>query len=245
MTKEGSASGQTGMDPHDYDHSHPDVSGGWLRASVFGAMDGLVSNIALIAGIGAAGASNPIIVITGVAGLVAGAFSMALGEYTSVRTQNEQVDSELAVERDALARNPEGEENELVFSFMEMGMTQATARYAAREVHQNVELAARIHITRELGIDPNYQPSPWVAAVSSFAMFAVGASVPLIPFALGFGSLWTGLVAGGIGLLVAGSIASRFTRKSWWKNALRQLFFGSIAVAATYLVGSLLGVSTR
>jgi VIT1/CCC1 family predicted Fe2+/Mn2+ transporter len=235
-------SSQNGMDPHDYDHSHPDVSRGWLRASVFGAMDGLVSNIALIAGIGAAGASNPVIVVTGVAGLVAGACSMALGEYTSVRTQNEQVDSELAVERDALARNPEGEENELVFSFMEMGMTQATARYAAREVHQNAELAARIHITRELGIDPNYQPSPWVAAVSSFAMFAVGASIPLVPFALGFGSLWTGLAAGGIGLLVAGSLASRFTRKSWWRNAIRQLVFGAIAVTATYLVGSLLGV---
>jgi len=231
-----------GMDPHDYDHSHPDVSGGWLRASVFGAMDGLVSNIALIAGIGAAGASNPTIVITGVAGLVAGAFSMALGEYTSVKTQNEQVDSELAVERDALARNPEGEENELVMSFMEMGMTQATARYAAREVHQNVELAARIHITRELGLDPNSQPSPWVAAVSSFAMFAVGAAIPLIPFALGVGSLLIGLAVGGVGLLIAGALAARFTRKSWWRNALRQLLFGAVAVAATYLVGSLLGV---
>ncbi|GAB2822972.1 VIT1/CCC1 transporter family protein [Alpinimonas psychrophila] len=242
MTKKNTESSQNGADPHDYDHSHPDVSGGWLRASVFGAMDGLVSNIALIAGIGAAGASGPTIVITGVAGLVAGAFSMALGEYTSVKTQNEQVDSELAVERAALARNPEGEENELVMSFMEMGMTQATARYAAREVHQNVELAARIHITRELGLDPNSQPSPWIAAVSSFAMFAVGAAVPLIPYALGLDSLPIGLAVGGVGLLVAGALAARFTRKSWWRNALRQLIFGAIAVAATYLVGSLLGV---
>ena len=242
MPDETGTSGQHGRDPHDYDHSHPDVPGGWLRASVFGPMDGLVSNIALIAGIGAAGASNPAIVITGVAGLVAGAFSMALGEYTSVKTQNEQVDSELAVERDALARNPEGEENELVLSFMAMGMTQATARYAAREVHQNVELAARIHITRELGLDPNSQPSPWIAAVSSFAMFAVGAAIPLIPFVLGVGSLLIGLAIGGVGLLLAGALAARFTRKSWWRNALRQLFFGAVAVAATYLVGSLLGV---
>lgn len=245
MPDETDTSSQHGMDPHDYDHSHPDVSGGWLRASVFGAMDGLVSNIALIAGIGAAGASGPTIVLTGVAGLVAGAFSMALGEYTSVKTQNEQVDSELAVEREALARNPEGEENELVMSFMEMGMTQATARYAAREVHQNTELAARIHITRELGLDPNSKPSPWTAAVSSFAMFAIGAAVPLIPYALGFDSLIAGLAVGGVGLLVAGALAARFTRKSWWRNALRQLVFGAIAVAATYLVGSLLGVSAR
>jgi VIT1/CCC1 family predicted Fe2+/Mn2+ transporter len=229
-------------DPHDYDHSHPDVSGGWLRAAVFGAMDGLVSNIGLIAGIGAAGASSSTIVITGVAGLVAGAFSMALGEYTSVKTQNEQVDSELAVELDALARNPHGEERELVLGFMKMGMTEPTARAAASEVHLNVEQAARIHITQELGLDPESKPSPWVAAVSSFAMFASGAFIPLIPYALGFGSLALGLVAGGVGLLVAGALAARYTRKAWWRSALRQLLFGALAVTATYLVGLMLGV---
>jgi len=231
-----------GADPHEYDHSHPDVSGGWLRASVFGAMDGLVSNIALIAGIGAAGAPAPTIVLTGVAGLVAGAFSMALGEYASVKTQNEQVDSELEVERQAHARNPEGEENELVLHFVEMGMTEKTAKYAAAEVHQNSEQAARIHIAQELGMDPDAKPSPWLAAVSSFAMFASGAFIPLIPYALGYQLLWLGLAVGAVGLLVAGALAARYTRKSWWRSALRQLGFGSIAVAATYLVGSLLGV---
>lgn len=231
-----------GADPHEYDHSHPDLSGGWLRASVFGAMDGLVSNIALIAGIGAAGASPQTVVLTGAAGLVAGAFSMALGEYASVKTSNEQVDSELEIERQAHARNPQGEENELVLNFIEMGMTEKTAQFAASEVHQNSEQAARIHITQELGVDPDSKPSPWVAAMSSFAMFAAGAFIPLIPYALGFESLWLGLATGGVGLLVAGGIAARFTRKSWWKSALRQLFFGAIAVSATYLVGSLLGV---
>ena len=231
-----------GADPHEYDHSHPDLSGGWLRASVFGAMDGLVSNIALIAGIGAAGASPQTVVLTGAAGLVAGAFSMALGEYASVKTSNEQVDSELEIERQAHARNPQGEENELVLNFIEMGMTEKTAQFAASEVHQNSEQAARIHITQELGVDPDSKPSPWIAAMSSFAMFAAGAFIPLIPYALGFESLWLGLATGGVGLLVAGGIAARFTRKSWWKSALRQLFFGAIAVTATYLVGSLLGV---
>lgn len=231
-----------GADPHEYDHSHPDLSGGWLRASVFGAMDGLVSNIALIAGIGAAGASPQTVVLTGAAGLVAGAFSMALGEYASVKTSNEQVDSELEIERQAHARNPQGEENELVLNFIEMGMTEKTAQFAASEVHQNSEQAARIHITQELGVDPDSKPSPWIAAMSSFAMFAAGAFIPLIPYALGFESLWLGLATGGVGLLVAGGIAARFTRKSWWKSALRQLFFGAIAVSATYLVGSLLGV---
>ena len=231
-----------GADPHEYDHSHPDLSGGWLRASVFGAMDGLVSNIALIAGIGAAGASPQTVVLTGAAGLVAGAFSMALGEYASVKTANEQVDSELEIERQAHARNPQGEENELVLNFIEMGMTEKTAQFAASEVHQNSEQAARIHITQELGVDPDSKPSPWIAAISSFAMFAAGAFIPLIPYALGFESLWLGLATGGVGLLVAGGIAARFTRKSWWKSAVRQLFFGAIAVSATYLVGSLLGV---
>jgi VIT1/CCC1 family predicted Fe2+/Mn2+ transporter len=152
------------------------------------------------------------------------------------------VDSELEIERQAHARNPQGEENELVLNFIEMGMSEKTAQFAAAEVHQNSEQAARIHITQELGVDPDSKPSPWIAAVSSFAMFAVGAFIPLIPYALGFESLWLGLATGGVGLLVAGGIAARFTRKSWWRSALRQLLFGAIAVSATYLVGSLLGV---
>lgn len=231
------------LDPHEHDHSHPDVSGGWLRAAVFGAMDGLVSNISLIAGIGAAGAPPHTVVITGVAGLVAGSFSMALGEYTSVKTQNEQVDSELAIEREAHARNPEGEQHELTVSFIEMGMSPRTARAAAGEVHKNKELAPRLHITHELGLDPLSKPSPWMAAVSSFAMFAAGAFIPLIPYALGFNQLWLGLLVGALGLIVAGGLTARWTRRAWWKSASRQLFFGAIAVTATYLVGMLFGVS--
>lgn len=231
------------VDPHEYDHSHPDISGGWLRAAVFGAMDGLVSNIALIAGIGAAGASAPVIVLTGSAGLVAGAFSMALGEYASVKTSNEQVHSELAVEIAAHARNPEGEVHELARHFSDMGMTPTTATIAAREVHENADVAARVHITQELGVDPHSNPSPWVAAFSSFAMFGAGAALPLVPYILGFDSLLLGLGVGGLGLLVAGGVAAKFTRKSWVISALRQLMFGAIAVGATYLVGLLLGVS--
>lgn len=230
------------QDPHDHDHQHPDVSGGWLRASVFGAMDGLVSNISLIAGIGAAGASSGTIVITGVAGLVAGSFSMALGEYTSVKTQNEQVDSELLIEREAHQRNPAGEENELRLAFIAMGMSSQTAEAAAAEVHSNHELAPRLHITHELGLDPESKPSPWVAAVSSFAMFASGAFIPLIPYALGFDSLAAGLGVGAVGLLVAGGLTARYTRKLWWRSALRQLILGTIAVGATYSVGLLFGV---
>jgi len=233
----------TASETPDIDHSHPDVSGGWLRAAVFGAMDGLVTNISLIAGIAAAGASPHTVVITGVAGLVAGSFSMALGEYASVKTQNEQLDSELAIERAAHARNPEAEQHELAVSFMEMGMSPRTARSAAREIHDNHELAPRLHITHELGLDPSSKPSPWIAAVSSFAMFAVGAFVPLIPYALGVNELWAGLAVGGVGLILAGGLTAYYTRRAWWRGALRQLLFGGIAVTATYLVGMLFGVS--
>ena len=228
--------------PHDYDHSHADVSSGWLRASVFGAMDGLVSNIGLITGIAAAGASPHIVVLTGLSGLIAGALSMALGEYTSVRTQNEQLDSEVRTERDALARNPDGERAELAVLFTEFGMQAEVAELAASQVHTNDENALRVHLTHELGLNPDEKPSPWVAAISSFVFFSLGALVPIIPFLLGFGELWIGLLFGGAGLLIAGAIAATFTKRSWLKGALRQLLFGGIAVAATYTIGMLMGV---
>lgn len=224
-------------------HTHADVSGGWLRASVFGAMDGLVTNISLVAGVGAAGASARVIVLTGTAGLVAGAFSMAMGEYTSVSTQNEQVDREVEIERREILNNGEGELAELSELFEEMGMSESIAMAAAQDIHRDPEQATMVHVTQELGLDPDEKPSPYVAAGSSFVMFALGAVIPLLPYLLGFNSLPAGLAVGGVGLLVAGAIASTFTTQSWWKNALRQLVFGAIAAGATYLVGSLIGVS--
>jgi vacuolar iron transporter family protein len=222
-------------------HTHADVSGGWLRASVFGAMDGLVTNISLVAGVGAAGASARVIVLTGLAGLVAGAFSMALGEYTSVGTQNEQVHREWDVERREILDNPDAEERELSEMFMEMGMREQTALAAARDVHANPDKATLLHVTQELGLDPTDQPSPSVAAVSSFVTFSLGAIVPLIPYLLGFTSLLAGLAVGALGLLGAGALAAAFTVQPWWRNAIRQLGLGAIAVAATYIVGTLIG----
>jgi VIT1/CCC1 family predicted Fe2+/Mn2+ transporter len=231
-------------DPHAYDHTHADVAAGWLRASVFGAMDGLVSNIGLIAGIAAAGAAPAIIVVTGVSGLIAGAISMALGEYTSVRTANEQVDAEVRIERDAMHRNPEGERAELAELFTQYGMDAEVAALAASQVHSNDDTALRFHLTHELGLDPDEKPSPRVAAISSFIFFSLGALVPLLPFLFGVNELWLGLTFGGAGLLVAGGIAATFTRKNWLRGALRQLLFGGIAVAATFAIGTLLGVDS-
>ncbi|GAA1759355.1 VIT1/CCC1 transporter family protein [Luedemannella helvata] len=233
------------MTPHPHlppiAHEHGDVSGGWLRASVFGAMDGLVTNIALIAGVGGGGVSPNAIVLTGVSGLVAGAISMGLGEYTSVRTQNEQLDYELAKERVELRRNPEAEAAELAEAWIERGLPADLAYEVARRINDNEDEALRVHAQEELGLDPNEKPSPMVAAVSSFICFSVGAVIPLLPYILGATVLWPALTAGAVGLFVAGAFVSRFTVRPWWYNGLRQLAFGAVAAGATYLIGWLIG----
>jgi vacuolar iron transporter family protein len=226
-------------------HVHHDLSGGWLRPAVFGAMDGLVTNIALIAGVGGSGASAHLIVLTGTAGLVAGAFSMALGEYASVQTQNDSVRAEVKVECDELRRHPKAEKAELIASFVRMGLTRQTAQRVAEEVHANPALTLRVHINQELGVNPDDQPSPVIAAGSSFLCFATGALIPLIPYLLGFASLIMGLGAGAGGLFLAGALAARFTTRSWQASGLRQVGFGVIAAVATYLVGALIGVGAR
>src|SRR6478736_1239354 len=131
--------------PHTATHRHSDVTGGWLRAATFGAMDGLVSNTALIAGVAAA-ASAHTVVLSGVAGLLAGSFSMALGEYTSVTTANEQIESEVRVERRSFRKHPHAEQAELVATLMSMGMTQATATSAAEEIHRDENTALNFHL---------------------------------------------------------------------------------------------------
>ncbi|BBX57990.1 VIT family protein [Mycobacterium shottsii] len=220
-------------------HAHSDVSGGWLRAAAFGAMDGLVSNTSLIAGVAAAESVHATIV-SGIAGLLAGAFSMALGEFTSVTTANEQIDSEVHVERRALRARPQAERAELVAMLVDMGMTEKTAQTATDEIHRDENRAVNFHMVGEIGVHPAEKPSASAAAISSFAMFAIGAVMPLIPYLLGFGSLSAGLIFGGAGLFIAGGVTARFTRKAIWWSAFRQLLFGSVAVAATYLVGLLI-----
>jgi vacuolar iron transporter family protein len=226
---------------YDVGHSHPDVSGGWLRAATFGAMDGLVSNTALIAGVAAADSVHAV-TVSGIAGLLAGAFSMALGEYSSVTTSNEQIESEVHVERKALRTRPQAERAELVSMLVDIGLTEKTAQAATDEIHRDENRAVNVHLVREIGINPAEKPSPWLAAISSFVMFAIGALIPLIPYLLGYGSLPAGLACGAVGLLIAGGLTARFTRKPVWWAAGRQLAFGAIAVAATYLLGSLVAV---
>ncbi|MGH3625946.1 MAG: VIT1/CCC1 transporter family protein [Sciscionella sp.] len=229
--------------PGEVGHTHADISGGWLRAAVFGAMDGLVTNIALVAGVGGGGASPRIIVLSGVAGLVAGAFSMALGEYSSVSTQNNALLAEVAKERVELERSPDAERAELVTMYQEAGLSRKTAERAASEIHADPERAVRTHITHELGLDPQDMPSPITAAVSSFFCFAVGAILPLLSYLFGMSSLLAGLGVGAVGLFASGAIVARFTERPWWTGGLRQLIFGAIAAGATYGIGALIGVT--
>lgn len=225
--------------PHDFDHNHADVSGGRLRAATFGAMDGLISNTALIAAV-ASTASADTVEVSGVAGLLAGAFSMALGEYASVTTANEQIDAEVAVERRAFQAHPDAERAELVDMLVGMGMTQKTAEQASDEIHRNEQRAVDFHMALEIGVDPREKASARLAAILSFLTFAAGAIVPLIPWVLGVDRLWLGLVCAGVGQLVAGAVAARFTGKPVWWAALRQLTFGAVAVAVTYHLGPLI-----
>jgi VIT1/CCC1 family predicted Fe2+/Mn2+ transporter len=226
-----------------HEHSHADVSGGWLRAAVFGAMDGLVTNTALVAGVGGGGAAPRAIVLAGVASLVAGAISMALGEYTSVKTQNEQLDLEVEKERRELERNPEGELAELTTMLRVRGVDDRLAARVAAQLSKDPEIALRLHVVAELGLNPDDKPSPRVAAVSSFLTFGTGALLPLVPYFFGVSVLWPALVFGGAGLLAAGALSSRFTPRPWWYAGLRQLLFGAAAAGITYAVGSAIGVS--
>jgi vacuolar iron transporter family protein len=233
----------TATEAEAHEHSHSDVSGGWLRAAVFGAMDGLVTNTALVAGVGGGGAAPRAIVLAGVASLVAGAISMALGEYTSVKTQNEQLDLEVEKERVELERNPEGELAELVQMLRARGVEEGLAREVAVQLSRDPETALRLHVVAELGLNPEDKPSPRVAAGSSLLTFATGAVIPLLPYLFGFSLLWVALLCGGLGLLVAGALSSRFTPRPWWYAGLRQLLFGAAAAAITYLIGTAIGVA--
>jgi VIT1/CCC1 family predicted Fe2+/Mn2+ transporter len=233
--------GSTVPEAEAHEHTHADVSGGWLRAAVFGAMDGLVSNTALVAGVGGGGVSSHAILLTGFSGLIAGAISMALGEYTSVKTQNEQLDLEVAKERRELERNPQGEIAELAEMIRVRGVDDDLAREVAAQLHRDHEAALRLHIVAEVGVSPADKPSPRTAALSSLVTFSIGAVFPLLPYLFGASLLWLALVAGGIGLFAAGALSTRFTPRPWWYAGLRQLLFGGVAAGATYLIGLLIG----
>ncbi|TSD94278.1 hypothetical protein FOS14_21230 [Skermania sp. ID1734] len=225
-------------------HRHRDVSGGWLRPTVFGAVDGLVTNASLIAGVGGGGVAAHTIVLTGLAGLVAGAFSMGTGEYVSVSNQNELVQSEVEIEREMHARFPQQEQRELAERFASYGADVDTAQRMAAAVSSDSDLALWLHARDELGVDPDDLPSPVLAGAASLTAFSVGAVWPLLPYLCGFASLPASLVLTAIALVTGGVGVGALTARPLLRAGLRQLVLGAVAVIVTFAVGHLIGAST-
>jgi VIT1/CCC1 family predicted Fe2+/Mn2+ transporter len=224
-----------------WSHRHRDVSGGWLRPTVFGAVDGLVTNASLIAGLGGGGVGAHTVVLTGVAALVAGAFSMGTGEYISVTNQNELVHAEVALERQMHARFPAAEQDELAGYFREYGADPDTAARMAAAVSRDPGTALRVHTREELGIDPGELPSPVLAGVASLLAFSLGALVPLLPYLAGLSVLAAALGITAVVLTTGGMMVGWLTGRPLLRSGLRQLALGGLAIGVTFAVGSLIG----
>ncbi|MGH9155043.1 MAG: VIT1/CCC1 transporter family protein [Acidimicrobiales bacterium] len=229
----------------DHDHHHRKIQGGAARAAVFGVSDGLVSNLSIILGVAGADPAPGIVRLAGLAGLVGGAFSMAAGEYGSMRAQTELLERELELERIEIARRPEGEQRELAGIYRSRGVAPEVADELAGHMMRDPELALETHAREELGIDPGDLGSPAQAAVSSFLAFVVGALIPLVPWFVSQGTgatiasiLLTAISAVGVGVALA-----LFTGRSWPRPALRQLVIAIVPAAITFAIGNAVGVS--
>lgn len=224
-------------------HRHRDVAGGSARAAVFGVSDGLVSNVALILGVAAAGTESSNVIVAGTAGLLAGAFSMAAGEYVSMKAQAELVERELEIERQSIARQPEAETKELAAIYRERGIEADHASAMAEAVMADPDIALEVHAREELGVDPEDTGDPVAAAVSSFVAFAIGAILPLLPWFFTDGN--AGVVLSSIiGLIAAGAVGvalSYFTERSPVRTAARQIGWATLACVVTWIIGSWLG----
>ncbi len=221
------------------------TGGGNLRAAVFGVNDGLVSNASLILGMAGAAAEPRTLLLTGVAGLLAGAFSMAAGEYVSVRSQREVFEYQIGLEREELEEYPQAEADELALIYETKGFPPDDARRLAQTLIADPERALDTLAREELGLNPDELGSPWGAAIWSFLAFAAGALIPLLPylFADGSGAFGASIAAAAAALFAVGATLSFFTGRSALLSGLRMLAIGSAAGAATYAIGSLVGVS--
>jgi VIT1/CCC1 family predicted Fe2+/Mn2+ transporter len=220
---------------------HRDVSGGWLRPAVFGAMDGVVTNASLIAGIGAGGGAHGMIILTGIAGLIAGAFSMATGEYISVKSQNELTQAEVELERLQHERDRDGKLDRLTQVFMDKGVSPNLAEAVSRQISADPERAVATHVREELGLDPDDLPSPRTAAVASFISFTIGALVPLGPFLLGYPSLQAALVLAGLFAFGGGAVVARLAGRPAFLGGLRQFTAAFLATGMAFFIGHLVG----
>ena len=227
---------------------HRTGGGGTLRATIFGVSDGLVSNTALIMGFAGAQAEGQFVLLAGVAGLLAGSFSMAAGAYVSMRAQRELFERQIQLERDELETMPEEEERELVLIYQAKGLPKEEAESVAARLMQNPEVALDTLVREELGLDPSTLGSPWGASIGSFLAFAAGALVPVIPFFFGANASAPFVVAAAalsaVALFAVGASLSLFTGRSALLSGVRQLGLGATAAALTFGIGSIIGVST-
>jgi VIT1/CCC1 family predicted Fe2+/Mn2+ transporter len=224
---------------------HRSAVGGSLRAAVFGVNDGLVSNVSLILGVAGAGVSAAATLTTGAAGLLAGALSMATGEYVSVRSQREMFEYQMDLERAELAEYPEEEAEELALIYNARGLELGQAREVSRALLANPQQALDVLAREELGLNPDDLGSPWRAAGASFITFAAGAAVPLIPLLVGFSGPRAAAASAGLTLLALFGVGlglSLFTGRDALRGALRMVLIGGAAGAASFLLGKALGV---
>ena len=225
---------------------HKSVGGNALRAAVLGANDGLVSNMSLVMGVAGAAVNNNTILLTGLAGLLAGAISMALGEWLSVQSSRELFLKQIELEEEELENSPELEEIELALIYRAKGMEKEKAEELARSIIADKSTALDTLVREELGIDQaELGGSAWEAALTSFFLFATGAIIPVFPFFFMSGQMavWTSIGLSVLGLFGIGSATSLFTGRSVWFSGMRQVLFGLAAAAVTYTVGHLIGVS--
>jgi VIT1/CCC1 family predicted Fe2+/Mn2+ transporter len=229
-----------------FEKRHRSVGGNALRAAVLGGNDGLVSNFSLVMGIAGATSGQSEVLLTGLAGLLAGALSMALGEWISVKSSQELYENQMQLEMEELETNPEGEEKELALIYITKGIPEAQARTMASEIIANKDHAHEILIKEELGINPeDLKGSAMEAAITSFILFAIGAIIPVIPFFFlsGISAVLVSALLSAMGLFLIGAAITLFTGKTIWYSGARQVFFGLAAAAITYGIGTLIGVS--
>jgi VIT1/CCC1 family predicted Fe2+/Mn2+ transporter len=241
----GGAGGARGRRSPTEEAIHRGGRSGTLRAAVFGANDGLVSNLSLVMGVAGAVADNHLIVLAGIAGLLAGAFSMAAGEYISMQSQRELFEQQIAVEREEMRVMPEVEQAELAAIYRAKGIASADAERIAEQLMEDPSNALDTKVREELGLDPDQLGSAWGAAFYSFVFFAVGALIPLVPFLLTSGQIAfiAALAASFIALFAVGAAVSIVTGKSMLYSGSRQVVIGAAAAAVTYGVGSLIGAN--
>ncbi|WP_373552110.1 VIT1/CCC1 transporter family protein [Haliscomenobacter sp.] len=229
-----------------FESRHRSVGGNALRAAVLGGNDGLVSNFSLVMGVAGASDGESGVLVAGLAGLLAGALSMALGEWISVKSSQELYENQIQIELEELETNPEGEQQELSLIYQAKGINKIEADRMAAEIMKDTAKAHQVLIEEELGINPEeLKGSAIEAALYSFVLFAIGAIIPVFPFLFtsGFKAILYSSVLSALGLFGIGAAITLFTGKSVWYSGFRQVFFGLIAAAITYGIGKVIGVS--